>query len=80
MDKKETLELVKEMFYQNKVPEWIFKECERLLNSGGVDSSKYDHNYGLPKVLLYVAFSNLAHRYHPMGEPYNSDAKNLMYF
>ena len=36
----------------------IIKECERLFDSGGIDTKSYDDNYKLPKITLSVALEN----------------------
>jgi len=72
--------MIKKMFYENQIPEKIFKECERLFKSGGVNPGDYNDGYSLPKILLYVALTNLADQYKPLTNDFLRDAKNLFHF
>ena len=56
------------------------KECLRLFDSGGIDTSKYDTNYILPKIVLSVAIKNQVIQYRPLYKQHSKDIKNLESF
>ncbi len=57
----------------------IEKECKRLFNCGGIDSTSYENNCLLPKIILSVALKNMALQYTPLSE-YKAEADNLKHF
>lgn len=72
--KKKLKELTKEI--RKKVE----KESLRLFNSGGVDVTKYEDNYLLPKIILSVALKNEAWQCAPLDAYNRREAKNLENF
>ena len=60
--------------------EYLLKECKKLFESGGVDTSKFSNDYILPKIVLTVALNNAAYQYEPHGKEYKKDMRNLSYF
>ena len=72
--KKKINELLKELKPHLK------KECERLLNSGGIDVEKAENNYALPKIILHIALENQARQYRPFTKEYLKEAKNLRHY
>jgi len=59
---------------------FIEKESLRLFESGGIDTKKYENNYLLPKICLYVALQNTAWQHKPLADSYIKEAKNLLKF
>ena len=56
----------------------IIKECERLFDSGGIDTKSYEDNYKLPKIILSVALeNNVASLIFPGWKP---ERENLKHF
>jgi hypothetical protein len=43
--------------------EGIRKECDRLYECGGIDTSTYNNDYRLPKTILSVAIENQVRQY-----------------
>jgi hypothetical protein len=79
MKREEALEKIKEMLPD--VTEYLIKESERLLRSGGVDPENFPEGYTLSKVVLTVALENCANQYSPIKKTtYYEDVKNLRYF
>jgi hypothetical protein len=60
--------------------EGIRKECERLFNSSGIDTTKYEDDYRLPKIILTVALENQIRQYSPLSPSDKKEVKNLQYF
>lgn len=78
MDKAEFDAKIYEMI--GRVPEALKLECDRLWRSGGVDTTRFENDYRLPKVILTVALETLAYKYMPMSELDKKDIKNLRHF
>jgi hypothetical protein len=77
---------MEEVNFKQKVKEmsvdcikYIEKEADRLFNCGGIDTSSYENNYLLPKIILYVALRNLAEQYRPLSNA-KKEADNLLHF
>jgi hypothetical protein len=60
--------------------EGIRKECDRLFECGGIDTSSYDNDYRLPKTILSVAIENQIRQYMPLSDDGKKVAKNLRHF
>lgn len=77
---KDIIEKIKAMQADNS--EWIIKECERLMNSGGIDIAEHEGNFVIPKIIFSVALENLANQYKPYPDQkrLNKIIKNLRYF
>lgn len=58
----------------------LLKECERLYNSGGVDTKNAENNFILPKTIIYVALLNEASQYKPLSKESQKDVRNLIHF
>jgi len=56
------------------------EEVERLLNSGGIDTEKFENNFRLPKILLHVALIHQVWQYKPLTKEDEKDARNLSNF
>ena len=70
--KRKTLELIKNLD--------IYKECERLFDSGGIEPDDYDDNYELPKIILTVALNNVKSSYYPTCISGREEIENLRHF
>lgn len=60
--------------------EGIRKECSRLYDSGGVDTTSYGDDYKLPKTILTVAIENQIRQYSPPWDKEKKLVKNLGHF
>lgn len=60
--------------------EGIRKECNRLYDSGAVDTGSYENNYALPKIILSVAIENQIRQYLPLDSKWKKEARNLRHF
>ena len=58
----------------------IRKECDKLYDSGGVDTGAYENDYLLPKIILTVAIENQVHQYMPLSPEGKKEVKNLRHF
>ena len=56
------------------------KECNRLYNSGGIDTHNASDDFMLPKTIMHVALINQANDYKPLSKEALKSAKNLMKF
>ena len=72
--KKKIKEMTKET--AKKVEE----ESLKLFKCGGIDTKRYENNYLLPKICLYVALQNTAWQYKPLQADHLRKAKNLLKF
>ena len=61
--------------------QWLLKEAERLVSSGGIDLSGEgkDSNYS-PRIILSVALENLSRQYAPFSQSGCDVADNLKHF
>jgi hypothetical protein len=55
-------------------------DCSRLFASGAIDTSAYEDDYLLPKIVLSVALENAASEWFPLYEPYREQVRNLRHF
>ncbi len=78
MTKKQAIAKIRKMAAEQR--KTLLKECERLLNSGGVDVDGAENNFLLPKTILHVALLNEANQYKPLTKQTQTDAKNLLKF
>jgi hypothetical protein len=78
MTKESAMQKMKAMIEEHNKA--LIKECERLLNCGGVDVTNAEDNFLLPKVILHVALLNEAHQYRPLSKEMEKEVKNLKYF
>lgn len=62
------------------IKEYIRKESERLLNSGGVDIETYSQDFVLAKIVLVVVLKNLTDQYMPLHKYLHKEIKNLSCF
>ncbi len=60
--------------------EGIRKECDRLYDCGGIDTSSYDNDYRLPKTILSVAIENQVRQYMPLENIGKRAMANLRHF
>ncbi len=61
--------------------EGIRKECNRLYDSGAIDTSSYENDYVLPKIILTVAIENNARQYTPPDDKkYGREMANIRHF
>lgn len=58
----------------------LLKECERLFDSGGIDTVNAENNFILPKTIMHVALLNEANQYKPLSKEAQKDTKNLIHF
>lgn len=79
MTTNQTIKKIKEILKENQ-PQ-LLKNCKRLLNSGGIDKSKYNKNdYILSKIVLSVALDVFVNSIKPYSEDYKEDLENLKNF
>lgn len=78
MTKKQFQEKIKSM--EKDIIDSINKETDRLFDCGGIDTSTYEFNWLLPKIILYVALTNIANQYRLLGADNIRHAKNLFKF
>ena len=78
MKKKDFLNKIKEMQKEHNAA--LLKECERLFDCGGVETSSYENDYLLPKTIMYVALFNESLQYKPLNSENKKDADNLKHF
>lgn len=58
----------------------LLKECNRLFDSGGVDTASAENDFILPKTIIHVALLNEAAQYKPFSKEAQKDVKNLIHF
>ncbi len=78
MTKKQALTKIKEMAKDHNKS--LLKECERLLNCGGVDVEGSDNTYRIPKIILHVALLNEAWLYKPLSDKSTKQVNKLKKF
>lgn len=77
MTKKQAIQKIKAMAKEHNKA--LLKECERLLNCGGVDVGSYANDFKLPKTILQVATSNVKYMFDVSNEA-KKDVENLKNF
>jgi len=77
VNKKQVLTKIKAMAKEHNKA--LLKECERLLNCGGVDVDSYENDLRLPKVILQVAAYNINFIFDVNSEA-KKDVENLKHF
>lgn len=60
--------------------EGIRRECDRLYESGAVDTGAFEDNYLLPKVILTVAIENQVRQYNGATSQLKKEIRNLRHF
>jgi len=78
MTKEQCLTKIKSMMPD--IEEYIMKESERLLNSGGIDPGNYCQEFIFSAIILAVVLNNLKNRYKPLSDKCRKDIKNLSHF
>lgn len=58
----------------------VFSECQRLVNSGGIDLDAFEDTYEAAKIVLSVALKNLAYQWRPLSKEGKKIADNLEHF
>lgn len=58
----------------------MITECDRLFNSGGIDTESAENDFRLPRTIFHVALLNEAHQYKPFSSEALKDVKNLIHF
>ena len=78
MTNKQAMQKIRQMAkYHNK---YLLKECERLLNSGGISVSDAENNFIVPKIVMHVALLNEANQYKPLSTNMRKEVENLKHF
>ena len=78
MTNKQAIQKIKQMAKEHNKS--LIKECERLLNSGGISVSDAENNFILPKTVIHVALLNEAWQYKPLSKEQQKEAENLKHF
>lgn len=75
MTKRQAISKCKEL--NKNIHNDVIAECNRLIDSGGVDIDSYPKDYALAKVLVSVALINISTYYKPYTKQAKKDIKNL---
>ncbi len=75
MTKTQCLDKIKLLICEN----FLLKESERLLNSGGIDYSSAENNYAVPRIILKVALRNFSDQI-TLVDGGEKEVKNLLCF
>lgn len=78
MTTKQCMKKIKTLMEDDR--KYLLKECERLLDSGGIEKNDYLQDFALAQIILHVALKNLSEQRRPLHEPHKKDADNLRYF
>lgn len=78
--KEQVLAKVKEMLETLINDGSIFKEAQRLVNSGALPLQNYGDTFELPKCVLTVALENTAWQYLPFTKELKKIVNNLKHF
>lgn len=78
MTKQQAIKKFKEMLPELK--EAMIKDCEKLLDCGGVNLPDYEDNYLLPKILMTAILERQIWQYRPHTKEAKEVSKNLLHF
>lgn len=83
MTNKQCLRQIRTMMgtWQKGGLNFLLKECERLVSSGGIDLSEDEKDsYFSAKIILHVALENLSGQFRPISQTGDEIAENLRLF
>jgi len=60
--------------------EYIRKQSDRLYSCGGIDTSKYEDDFRLPKLIISVVLKDAILQFSPMSVQDIKNARNLEHF
>jgi len=78
MTKRQFMTKVRVMLKEHRAA--TLKECERLLNCGGIDPTVYADDFRLPKIVFKTALKNEVEQYTLYLTEDKKAAKNLSHF
>jgi hypothetical protein len=65
---------------KQEINQYIDKETLRLFDSGAIDTTIYEDDYTLPKIVISTALKNLSFQYFPLTSAGKKEALNLEHF
>lgn len=78
MNKEDCKEKVEEMC--DNIKKALVEEAMRLYSCGGVDTSEYDNDYCLPRILIAASKKTVLNGFGPHYPTYKKEVENLEKF